>query len=195
MNEIETKRCKCCNKDKDETEFKTGFSGYKRKICIECMYKAAHTSQSRMCPKCKKEKKEESFRFVNTILYRRKICIECEQENKRLRWKIIGKRPEERKKRRTYQLKHLYGLTQEEYESLVKMQNAKCAICGKDKSEPLNVDHDHTTLIIRGLLCRECNRAIGFFGDDPKNLIKASEYLKRNQSTILSDYVKNKIPF
>jgi hypothetical protein len=31
---------------------------------------------------------------------------------------------------------------------------------------------------IRGLLCYGCNRGVGFFGDSPELLEKASDYIK-----------------
>ena len=42
------------------------------------------------------------------------------------------------------------------------------------------VDHRHDTGKIRGLLCRNCNKAIGQLGDTPKGVLKAYEYLKEN---------------
>lgn len=51
---------------------------------------------------------------------------------------------------------------------LLKKQGGKCPLCGKEidltvrgnKSDYV-VDHDHNTGLIRGVLCRGCNGAIG----------------------------------
>ena len=42
---------------------------------------------------------------------------------------------------------------------LREWQAGRCAICGS--VEPLVTDHDHRTLLVRGLLCRSCNTAEG----------------------------------
>ena len=39
------------------------------------------------------------------------------------------------------------------------------------------IDHDHETGKVRGLLCHECNTALGKFGDDPAILLRAVDYL------------------
>ncbi len=41
-------------------------------------------------------------------------------------------------------------------DKLLAVQNGKCAICGDDCHTP-QLDHDHITGLIRGVLCRTCN--------------------------------------
>lgn len=54
-----------------------------------------------------------------------------------------------------------YRLTPETFERLRAHQRGGCAICGKvPVTEPLHIDHCHTTGTIRGLLCRKCNTHI-----------------------------------
>lgn len=60
-------------------------------------------------------------------------------------------------------------------------QGGVCAICECPDKKRLSVDHDHQTGKIRGLLCANCNLALGNFKDDPDRLAKAIVYLKRNQ--------------
>lgn len=57
-----------------------------------------------------------------------------------------------------------YGLTQEAYDSMLRGQDSRCAICNEQK--PLQVDHDHQSGVVRGLLCWECNTALGKLHDD-----------------------------
>ena len=75
-----------------------------------------------------------------------------------------------------YQRKYRYGLSPQEYYALVARQGGACAICRKIK--PLCVDHCHLTGRVRGLLCRTCNSAIGFWGDSPAMVRRALKYLE-----------------
>ena len=58
-------------------------------------------------------------------------------------------------------------------------QNGCCAVCGKHQSEfkrIFDVDHDHVTGKVRGLLCRSCNTGLGYY-ETKKDLFKI--YLKQ----------------
>ncbi len=78
-----------------------------------------------------------------------------------------------------------FGITQEQYEAILKKQDGLCAICSKPQGSGTNqdkrlaVDHDHKTGKIRGLLCTNCNPGLGFFKDDIVFLKRAIEYLER----------------
>jgi hypothetical protein len=75
-------------------------------------------------------------------------------------------------------LKNVYGITEAEYDEMLKRQNGVCALCQQDKPRKnrLSVDHDHNTGRVRGLLCVPCNRALGFFENIEWNQ-RAIEYL------------------
>lgn len=76
-------------------------------------------------------------------------------------------------------LKKLYGLSVEQYEAMYRAQNGVCAICSgvNVNGRRLAVDHCHKTGAIRGLLCSNCNFAIGLTKDNPDVLAKAISYL------------------
>lgn len=74
-------------------------------------------------------------------------------------------------------LKQNYGISREEYEAMYEAQNGKCAICCVKSSETLQVDHDHITGKIRGLLCADCNRGLGCFKDSVLFLHRAARYM------------------
>ena len=77
-----------------------------------------------------------------------------------------------------------YGITLEDYNTLLEQQNGVCAICKnpetltvKGKIVNLSVDHCHDTGVVRGLLCRSCNVGLGNFRDDVNLLETAISYL------------------
>lgn len=77
-------------------------------------------------------------------------------------------------------LKRAFNLTWEEYLEMLEAQDFKCKICKKDFEEEwrsLNVDHDHETGEVRGLLCSNCNLGIGHFKHDIVLLSDAIRYL------------------
>ena len=79
-----------------------------------------------------------------------------------------------------------YGLTASEYNELLTSQNGLCACCGKDNGRRrLNVDHDHKTGTVRGLLCTSCNVGIGALGDSLDGILKAAEYLQNSMATMV----------
>ena len=73
-----------------------------------------------------------------------------------------------------------YGLSQEGFLELFRLQGGKCYICGKVFRSSPHVDHDHGTGKVRGLLDYRCNRGLGFFDERPDFLAHAVEYLRRS---------------
>ena len=85
---------------------------------------------------------------------------------------------ENKNKYRGYFLKKRYGISVSDYEDLVKAQNNRCALCQTKAKGYMDVDHDHETKVVRGLLCRNCNRGLGYFKDNPDVLFEASLYTR-----------------
>ena len=57
----------------------------------------------------------------------------------------------------------LRGIDRSIYNEMLKQQNGGCAICGtspEDNGKALALDHDHSTGVVRGLLCHFCNITI-----------------------------------
>ena len=93
-------------------------------------------------------------------------------------------------KERNRYLKYTYGIDQNYYDELRKLQDYKCAICNEHEtvvnkvssmssSTALYVDHCHTTNKIRGLLCMLCNSLLGKARDSSVILQNAITYLKK----------------
>lgn len=79
-------------------------------------------------------------------------------------------------------VRHVYGITLEQYHQMLADQNYRCAICGQEdevEGRKLAIDHCHTTGKVRGLLCGKCNRGLGLFYDNSKLLQNAISYLAR----------------
>jgi hypothetical protein len=86
---------------------------------------------------------------------------------------------------RKYWLRKGYGLTLEQYNEMVARQDGKCLICqdkphlvGNKRQKTLHVDHCHDSGKIRGLLCHQCNCAIGLLKDDPARIRALLAYVE-----------------
>lgn len=89
-----------------------------------------------------------------------------------------------------------YGITIEAFEEMLASQNGVCKICEMPETavhprtgevRHLAVDHCHTNLNVRSLLCTQCNRMIGLSRDNPALLRKAADYLEFHASQITCD--------
>lgn len=102
---------------------------------------------------------------------------------------------------RAWYLKNKYGVTLEQYAWLSERQGHRCALCGEPETarrrqardgvvrvvDLLGIDHDHTcerhtldkacTWCIRGLLCDDCNRLLGFAERKPAVAVRFTDYL------------------
>ena len=118
-------------------------------------------------------------------------CVPCQSEWVR---QYYHRRKERRERQRGSYLKRTYDTTLAWLEKLLAKQRGVCAICGTAwqrcrKSngrysdgtflQYLNIDHDHKTGNIRGLLCAPCNIAIGKLDDSIDNCRRAAAYLRR----------------
>ncbi|TGA93187.1 hypothetical protein E2651_35965 [Streptomyces sp. MZ04] len=65
-----------------------------------------------------------------------------------------------------------------ERDEMVDSQMGICVICLN--APAVHVDHCHETGRVRGVLCFNCNSAIGKLGDDPDTLRRAVTYLEGN---------------
>jgi len=75
--------------------------------------------------------------------------------------------------------------TVDEYNSRLEAQDYRCGICHKHQDEfkmGLFVDHDHTTGVVRGLLCVRCNSLLGLSLDSISVLENAIKYLSPHVS-------------
>ena len=155
-------------------------------ICRECKKPSTTTS----CEDCILARKQKRLERLNN-----KQCVSCAKPNEngkdqcdeccskentrtRERYKLPGGN----RRQKSASLKHLYGITIEEYEEILAIQEYACEICqqpiGQESKRPY-VDHDHETGKLRGLLCQNCNSVLGLAHDSPEVLRRAADYIER----------------
>jgi len=135
----------------------------KFKVCTKCDKKKKLTDFYAVCKGRGGEKKESQ-------------CKKCKRKYKKI-WR--QKNPEYH---RNYALIKNYGITLEDYKKILEVQNFKCDLCKRPRSKfkrNFDVDHNHKTGFIRGLICNYCNyRLMRFFKDDKQLMINLINYLK-----------------
>jgi hypothetical protein len=150
----------------------------------------------KICTKCRKPKPlDEYWNHPNGKYGKRPRCKDCVRtENyghlqKRLvvepsynrdrvrKWSQAG----DNKRRRN--LLSRYGITPDEYDSILEKQGGVCAICclSMDEGRRLAVDHNHETGEIRGIVHLRCNSVIALFKDSPEICRNAAEYLEKHR--------------
>lgn len=163
----ETERtCRKCELTKPIVEFSKGDNGNLRKVCNACK-----ADQHREWRARNSENVREWHRNYAQTPERQKAT----RDRARRRYHD-NQEVQTRYERR---LLKLYNLTQEEYDAKLAEQNGGCAICGEQckSGRTLAVDHCHVTGEVRGLLCANCNRAIGWLQDDQTLIRSALEYI------------------
>lgn len=141
------------------------------------------------CNKCRiKKTREEFYPRPDYKCGVRPTCKECE---KRIQKEYNKIKPKDPKKNREDKYKRTYGIKVEEYDKMFIEQGGVCKICKKPQTvqnrkngrvvSHLHVDHCHKTGKVRGLLCHNCNFALGYFKDSKLNLISALKYLEETE--------------
>lgn len=100
--------------------------------------------------------------------------------------------------RKQHRLKFRYNITLEQKEQMLVNQNYRCKCCGCDlgllNEKGINIDHDHGTGKIRGILCGSCNRALGFMEeniDKIQGLINYAIYCRTENFTDFPVYLRD----
>lgn len=201
-----TKKCYRCRVSLSITEFHKstkgtlGVSGY-CKVCQGIRQKEWRKNRkgnipepkksNKVCSDCKRDLPISDF-YVGTYGSGglQSSCKSCQKEKSK-NWKKsnpdqvrnTSKAWWEKNKNRIKDLtlRRDYGISLEEYEVFLSNQKGVCAICKNPSTEGkgrLDVDHNHSTGRVRGLLCNSCNRGIGFLKDCPSTLRAAADYIE-----------------
>lgn len=205
MFSVDTEQMRFCNKcmkDKPSIEFgkmagtKTGRLANQCQACVSERQRgwkeqnkqlcslSAEEAAVLVCKRCKEEKNGSDFGFsCERKNGRTATCLACSRLLDRARY------ARDTEKRRTQAkwgaIKQKFGLSRQEWEGMFKQQGGACAICNIVLADSIRtracVDHDHSTGKVRGLLCPNCNQALGLIGDDLSAAENAVAYLKRHR--------------
>lgn len=118
------------------------------------------------CKPCERERDSQPHlvakRTENCRRYRAKLGPEKCREMNRIKWR-----------------QWRYKISPEAYERMFREQNGSCAICQYQYTDGrvLQIDHDHNTGTVRGLLCKKCNTYIGMIGERLETIERMRVYL------------------
>jgi recombinational DNA repair protein (RecF pathway) len=191
---LELRKCTSCGQEKPATTeyFYKKSNGGLNAWCIECfkakhkvtynLNKEAYKARARKDHETNRErnkKRMNEWRAANIdkVLEKKK---EYYKNNKEMVLEGVKRwRENNPDKVKSAKLKRAYGITLEEYNVLLEKHDNRCYACGRTDS--LVVDHCHTTGVIRGILCNNCNSALGFVNDEIETLNRMIDYLERHK--------------
>lgn len=122
-----------------------------------------HKDFMKTCRTCGTEKPEDQYYYRKDSNTFRSECKDCTRQ-------LV--------------LYRKLGVCVTDYAEMLTRQQGKCAVCGctlnSSRYTKFAVDHCHTTGKVRGLLCTQCNTALGLMKDSPRRLQSAINYLIRH---------------
>ena len=141
--------------------------------------KREHSRQWNLNHKIEKAEYDKQYRKDNKEHYKQYRLDHKKERTEYNRRYNYEHKEESAKRNKKWRLNVAHGLTYKEWEGLWYAQDGRCAICDKFFAEQIdiNVDHDHETGKIRGLLCRKCNYGLGYFDDSVELLEEATQYI------------------
>lgn len=129
--------------------------------------------------------------------YAKGLCVTCYSAARRARDPEATRtysREWQREQRRLHPVRHRrreqasnHRLSLADLEAMYDAQDSKCAACGV-VSDRLQIDHDHTTGAIRGLLCGRCNSTAGQADDSVDRLMAVAAYLMQFHDVLLAGF-------
>lgn len=141
------------------------------------------TDTHKKCSRCKELKlfsefyKDKGNTRCHGLSY---YCKDCCLSKARQYTKDKRHDPHHQRVKKNNYIKNRFSITIEEYESRLKSQDYKCAICKIELPKSGNfthLDHCHLTGKIRSFLCTNCNRGLGHFKDSKEFLMAAIQYI------------------
>ena len=175
---VDAKYCTDCNELKPLSDFyrsKSARDGFKH-YCKICSRARISRWRSENADHLKKKRRERTLAMTRE-----------DREKKRAQDRDAYRRDPE--KARDTIVKSKFNLSPEQYREMVESQGGVCAVCLEEciSGRRLAVDHDRSCCpgdkscgkCVRGLLCANCNRAIGLMRDERDRLLRAADYLAK----------------
>lgn len=177
---METIVCKFCKEELPKTTEYFYVSNNKfDNRCRECRHilYLLNSDSKRVSAKERYKRKKELILSQATLYYeknREKIL-----ESKKVFWS------RNKEKKRTYRLEKKFLISEQDIRDMMDTQRGCCDICkislvSPESTRSFAVDHCHSSGKVRGLLCNNCNTAIGLFLDNKEILSSAIFYLDKN---------------
>lgn len=174
------KTCQRCRITREDSQFRLQKRGStrRRNVCKVCAADEAKARRTQITPEMR-----ERYRVAG-VAYRA-------ANRERLRSDARERYARDPSRRRAQDRALKYGLTAEEFAAMRSAQANACAVCDRPQKadrfgvvRDLSVDHCHASGEVRGLLCSNCNTAIGLLGDDPERARALATYLEAYMQTI-----------
>jgi hypothetical protein len=173
----------CWYKNNQEKIIQMGQINYEKRI------KETKRMSKAVCPFCKKTFKRLNKKRGSKIkrIYCSHTCCAMawakrNPEKEKLHRLKEKQKPNYKQIRRERYRKHIlktkYGLTEKDFEIQLRRQNYSCYGCLKTlNKKTARIDHSHKTGEFRGLLCDNCNWALGNVSDNPMTLRRLMAFL------------------
>jgi hypothetical protein len=142
---------------------------------------------NKICVRCNEEKEIDLFSKGKSYKDgRRGVCKRCHTDYMLNYYKNNPDKKANKVKMNTYYKPNWkrHNITEEKYKSLLLLHNGLCHGC--KAHEARNIDHNHQCCsgpfscgkCVRGLLCRNCNFALGLMQDDVSVMLSLIDYIR-----------------
>lgn len=163
------KICTKCKAEKPLTEFYLDGRGGRQSRCKKCSWEAQKTH--RASPEARERR-------------RARAAVSEVRERARASSRRFGQTAKGKAYNVAWKRKKATGMSAELFRRLLEAQGYSCAVCGANlrglRQKDVHADHCHATKKPRGVLCRNCNLALGMMADNPARLRAAADYLDRH---------------
>jgi recombination endonuclease VII len=172
-------KCRKCRARSAELRKKKVEDGF----CQVCLSKQVdEDSRTKTCAECKESKRLRN-KSRREELRSHGICFRCGTGKITSKWSCA----ECLCKIKDKEFRLPKGTFKEKYLDIDQCQSCgtKISVINPTKDQNPHLDHDHATGVVRGLLCRGCNCALGFMKEDPSRIRALADYIEKHKKSII----------